>query len=213
MPFAIYAPQFRIFSCRVLGAVFLSIAISGCAQLSTLQMASTAIGVVLEATGVIKKDSGDPSKVTKDLSIGILSGDKLNLTSNGKPLSLVVKVYILRSPEPLQTLTYPQITSPESEKAALGESLISMREVVLLPEKSYEAVLKIPADATTIGVVGMFRSPYLSRWKLAFDARKSLDTGITIGAHACALSASKGDLVLDISPESVRSLVGVRCNS
>lgn len=187
--------------------------LAGCAQVSALQMAGTAVGMVLEATGVTKKDSGDPSKTFKDLSVRIFAGDQLNLTSNGKPLSLVMKIYVLRSPERLKTLTYPQITSTESEKEALGEEMISVREIVLLPGKSYDVVLKVPGDATTIGIVGMFRAPYASRWKLAFDSKQSLDGGITIGAHACALSASKGILVTEISPESVRSLVGIQCNS
>lgn len=169
--------------------------------------------MVLEATGVTKKDNGDPSKTFKDLSIKIFAGEQLNLTSNGKPLSLVMKIYVLRSPERLKALTYPQITSTESEKEALGEEMISVREIVLLPGKSYDAVLKVPGDATTIGVVGMFRAPYASRWKLAFDSKQSFEGGITIGAHACALSASKGALVTEISPESVRSLVGIQCNS
>ena len=185
----------------------------GCAQVSALQMAGSAVGMVLEAAGVTKKESGDPSKSIKDLSIRIFAGDQLNLTSSGKPLSLVVKIYVLRSPERLKSLTYPQINSTEGEKEALGEELISVREIILLPGKSYDAVLKVPGDATTIGVVGMFRAPYSSRWKLAFDSKQSFETGITIGAHACALSASKGVLVTEISPESVRSLVGIQCNS
>ena len=64
-----------------------------------------------------------------------------------------------------------------------------------------------------IGIAGMFRAPYQGRWKLAFDNKLSFDNGITIGAHACAFNASKGVLVADISPDSMRSLVGVQCNS
>lgn len=203
----------RFFSTPLAAIAFLTMLLSGCAQVSALQMAGTAVGMVLEATGVTKKDNGDQSKIIKDLPIRIFAGDQLNLTSNGKPLSLVVKIYVLRSSERLKTLTYPQITSTESEKEALGEELISVREIILLPGKSYDAVLKVPGDATTIGVVGMFRAPYSSRWKLAFDSKQSFDSGITIGAHACALSASKGALVTEISPESVRSLVGIQCNS
>jgi len=207
------ATPIRFFSTQLAAVMFLSMLLSGCAQVSALQMAGTAVGMVLEATGVTKKDNGDQSKITKDLPIRIFAGDQLNLTSNGKPLSLVIKIYVLRSSERLKTLTYPQITSTESEKEALGDELISVREIILLPGKSYDAVLKIPGDATTIGVVGMFRAPYSSRWKLAFDSKQSFDSGITIGAHACALSASKGALVTEISPESVRSLVGIQCNS
>ncbi len=179
--------------------------------MSTMQMAGTAIGIVLEATGVIKKDGSDPNKRTKDLSIKVFGGRQLNTTQEGQSLSLVVKIYILRSPERLASLTYPQITSAEGEKEALGEELLGVREIIVIPGKSYDLVLKVPGEANTIGVVGMFRAPYGSRWKLAFDAKPSFDTGIIIGAHACALTASQGSLLTDISPASVQSLVGVQC--
>lgn len=180
--------------------------------MSGVQLASTAIGVVLEATGVVKKDGSDPNKRTKDLSIKVFGGNQLNTTQDGQSLSLVVKVYILRSPERLASLTYPQITSTESEKEALGEELVSVREIIVIPGKSYDLVLKVPGEANTIGVVGMFRAPYGSRWKLAFDAKQSFDAGIIVGAHACALTASQGSLLTDISPASVKSLVGVQCS-
>lgn len=179
--------------------------------MSGVQLAGTAIGIVLEATGVIKKDGSDPNKRTKDLSVKIFAGNQLNTTQEGQSLSLVVKVYVLRSPERLASLTSPQIISSESEKEALGEELVSVREITVIPGKSYDLVLKVPGEANTIGVVGMFRAPYGSRWKLAFDAKRSFDTGIIIGAHACALTASQGGLLTDISPASVQSLVGVQC--
>jgi type VI secretion system protein VasD len=190
----------------------LAICLSGCAQVSALQLAGSAVGMVLEASGVTRKE-GDPSKINRDMSIRIYAGDQLNLSVAGKPLSLVTKLYVLRANEKFKALTYPQIISSEAEKEALGEELVSVREVVLLPGKSYDITIKVPGDATAIGIAGMFRVPYQGRWKLAFDNKLSFDNGITIGAHACAFNASKGVLVADISPDSMRSLVGVQCNS
>lgn len=190
----------------------ISVLISGCSSMSAVQMAGSAVGLVLEATGVIKKDTGDPTKKLTDLSLRIFGGEQLNTTSNGKSLSLVMKVYILRSSERLKTLTYPQIATSEGEKEALGEELLSVREITVIPGKSYDLLLKLPGDATTIGIVGMFRAPHSQRWKLGFDAKQSFDSGIIVGAHACALTATKGALISEISPDSVRSLVGVQCN-
>jgi type VI secretion system protein VasD len=197
---------------RLIVSLLAMAALGGCAQMSAVQLAGSAVGMVLEATGVVKKES-DPSKINRDMSVRLYAGDQLNLSSSGKPLSLVAKIYVLRANEKFKGMTYPQITSGEQEREALGEELISVREIVLLPGKSYDITLKVPGDATTIGIVGMFRTPYQARWKLAFDNKLSFDNGITIGAHACAFSASKGALVADISPETVRSLVGVQCNA
>lgn len=207
------ANRFRLPAIRN-ASMYLLVALTtaGCAQVSALQLAGSAVGMVLEATGVTKKES-DPSKINRDMSVKLFAGDQLNLSASGKPLSLVTKVYVLRANEKFKAMTYPQITSAEAEKEALGEELISVREIVLLPGKSYDITLKVPGDATTIGVVGMYRTPYQARWKLAFDNKLSFDNGITIGAHACAFSASKGTLVTDISPETIRSLVGVQCNT
>jgi len=188
--------------------------LSGCAAVPAgAQMATTAIGVVLEATGIIKKDAGDPNRRTTDLSIKVYAGQQLNTTESARPLSLVLRIYVLRSPERLRMLTYTQMASEDSEKEGLGEDLVAVREIVLIPGRSYDLVVKVPGEATTIGVVGMFRAPFASRWKLAFDAKRSFDSGIIVGAHACALTASEGGLITDISPPSVQSLVGVQCNS
>jgi type VI secretion system protein VasD len=200
----------RFFSLFV---ALIAVLISGCSSMSGVQLATSAVGLVLEATGVIKKDTGDPTKKLTDLSVKIFGGEQLNTTSSGKSLSLVMKVYILRAPERLKTLTYPQIATAEGEKEALGDELVSVREITVIPGKSYDLTLKVPGDATTIGIVGMFRAPYSQRWKLGFDAKQSFDSGIIVGAHACALTASKGALITDISPGSVQSLVGVQCNS
>lgn len=186
--------------------------LSGCGATSGMQVAGTAIGLVLEASGVIKKDGGDPSKKLTDLNMRIHAGEQLNTASNGKPLSLVLKLYNLRAPERLKSLTYGQASTPDYEKEAFGEELISSREIVLLPGKVYDIVLKVPGDATTIGVVGLFRAPFSNRWKLGFDAKSAFDTGITLGAHACALTTSKGALIPDTSPDTPQSLVGVKCN-
>lgn len=193
-------------------ALCISLGASGCAQVSAIQLAGSAVGAVLEATGVTKKEV-DPSKISRDMSLKIFAGDQLNLSAGGKPLSLVTKIYVLRASEKFKAMTYPQIASTDSEKEALGEELVSAKEIVLLPGKSYDLTLKVPGDATTIGVVGMFRMPYQGRWKLAFDNKPSFDNGITIGAHACAFVSSKGVLVAEISPDSMRSMVGVQCNS
>ncbi|WP_226461800.1 type VI secretion system lipoprotein TssJ [Quatrionicoccus australiensis] len=191
-------------------ALLALLALGGCASVGA-QLVGSAVSIALEASGVLKKDSGNKNK-QYDIPIRIFAGEQLNTTSNRKSLSLVLKIYIFRASERLKTLSYSQISSPESEKEALGEDLISVREITLIPEKSYEFILKVPEEGTTIGVVGVFREPYANRWKLAFDAKQSVDQGITIGAHSCSLTASKGVLITTISSESAQSLNGVQCN-
>ncbi|WP_374328510.1 type VI secretion system lipoprotein TssJ [Azonexus sp.] len=190
----------------LLASLLLATTLAGCAT-SGVQMAGAAIGAVLEAGGIIKRD-GRP----RDISVKLLADKTLNQTSEGIPMSLVTKIYVLRSPERLRSLSYTELSESASDGAIFGEDLISTREVVLIPGKSYDLSLKIPSDARTLAIVGMYRSPSANRWRIALDAQESVSDGVVASAHACALSLSEGILVNDISAESVRSLSDVRCN-
>ena len=174
-------------------------------------MAGTAIGVILEASGVLKREA-DPSKRFKELSLRLSAEDELNTSATGVSMSMVAKIYVLRSAERFGSLSYEQLGAADSDTMLFGEDMISVREVILIPGKSYDINLSIPGDAMALAVVGMYRAPYANRWRVAFDAQKSLSSGIVVGAHACALSASTGTLLSQISPDSTFSLVGVSCN-
>ncbi|MFV5213866.1 type VI secretion system lipoprotein TssJ [Azonexus caeni] len=190
----------------LLAAALLATNLTGCAT-SGVQVAGAAIGAVLEAGGLIKRD-GRP----RDIAVKLVADKTLNQTSEGVPMSLVAKIYVLRSPERLRSLSYTELSESTSEATIFGDDLISTREVVLIPGKSYDLSLKIPSDARTLAIVGMYRSPSPNRWRIALDAQESVSDGIIATAHACALSLKEGILVNDISAESVRSLPEMRCN-
>ena len=181
----------------------------GCAALGAVGAAAGAIDRVMDVAGVGKGRDAESNKPI-EVAMKIHAGERLNASGSGQPLSLVLRVYSLRSAERLKALAYARLSAPEGEREALGEDLVAVRELVLLPGKSYALTLKMPGETSTIGVTGLFRAPYADRWKLAFDARQSADSGIVIGAHACALTASAGALINDTGPAA--SLVGVQCN-
>jgi type VI secretion system protein VasD len=181
----------------------------GCAALGAVGAAAGAIDRVMDVAGVGKGRDAESSKPV-EVAMKINAGERLNASGSGQPLSLVLRVYTLRSAERLKALAYARLSAPEGEREALGEDLVAVRELVLIPGKSYTLNLKMPGETSTIGVTGLFRAPYADRWKLAFDARQSADSGIVIGAHACALTASAGALINDTGPAA--SLVGVQCN-
>ncbi|WP_442770359.1 type VI secretion system lipoprotein TssJ [Zoogloea ramigera] len=180
-----------------------------CAARGAVGAPAGAIDRVMDVAGVGKGRDAESNKPI-EVAMKIHAGERLNASGSGQPLSLVLRVYSLRSAERLKALAYARLSAPEGEREALGEDLVAVRELVLLPGKSYALALKMPGETSTIGVTGLFRAPYADRWKLAFDARKSADSGIVIGAHACALTASAGTLVTDSGPAA--SLVGVQCN-
>jgi type VI secretion system protein VasD len=187
------------------------IATEGCSTTAAVQVAGAAVNVALEATG-LKQKSAEDKPAAFDVPLSVSTGKELNITSDGQSLSLVVRIYQLRTPQSFKTLTYTDANSQDGGKDILGNDLIAYKEVTVVPNKTYDLKQKVPGDGTTIGIIGLFRAPAGDRWKIAFDAQGSRDTGITVGAHACALTAGKGKLSAEISSESDRSLVGVRCS-
>jgi len=194
---------------RQLAAGILLAGLCGCAALGAVGAAAGAVDRVMDVAGLGKGRDAEGSKPFA-VAIKIHAGERLNASSSGQAHSLVLRVYTLRSPERLKALAYARLSTPEGEREALGEDLMAVRELVLLPGKPYELTLKVAGEAGAIGVTGLFRAPYADRWRLAFDARKSADSGIVVGAHACALTASAGTLLTDSGPAA--SLVGVQCN-
>lgn len=197
--------------CAVFCGLATMAALAGCSTTTAVQVAGAAVNVALEAAG-LKQKSAEDKPAAFDVPLTISTGKELNTTSDGQSLSLVVRIYQLRTPQSFKTLTYTDANSPDGGKGILGNDLIAYKEVTVVPNKSYDLKQKIPNDGTTIGIIGLFRSPADDRWKIAFDAPGSRETGITVGAHACALTAGNGKLSTAVSSESDRSLVGVRCS-
>ena len=122
----------------------------GCAALGAVGAAAGAIDRVMDVAGVGKGRDAESNKPI-EVAMKIHAGERLNASGSGQPLSLVLRVYSLRSAERLKALAYARLSAPEGEREALGEDLVAVRELVLIPGKSYTLNLKMPGEASTIG--------------------------------------------------------------
>jgi type VI secretion system protein VasD len=155
------------------------------------------------------KDGINNLPVNRDVTLRIHAGQVLNTDPTGRALSVVTRVYKLRSTAQFSQATYAMFASNDSARTAFADDVISVDEVVLKPGQKYEVVETLPLTVTNIAVVALFRSPDALRWRFVFDTKAAAKTGITIGAHACALSVSEGDPV-GAPPDALR-LAGVQC--
>jgi type VI secretion system protein VasD len=152
--------------------------------------------IVLEKVGLQKLSSAKiNNEATKpyNLDLSIQAGDNLNAGNTQQALSVVVKVYQLRSTSAFEQLTMEQAQSAEQTGQALGDSLIKLREMVLIPGQHLSIQESVPRDATALGILALFHSPAQRRWKFAFDTAAASSSGITIGVHACAMTVSRGE--------------------
>ena len=217
------AKSFRRLLLIAMGCIF-AFAMTGCASSGVVEKGLEMVGlkkIELPAmpTELPAGMSGDlptlngqvPSSASqRQIALRIHAGQVLNTDPSGRSLALVVRIYKLRGSSQFVQTTYPMFVASSVEKPLQGDDVISSKEIVLVPGQKYEMLEPMPRDGTHIAVVALFRSPESSRWRFVFDARAANKTGITLGAHGCALSVAVGEPV-GAQPDSLR-LAGVQCS-
>lgn len=114
----------------------------------------------------------------------------LNRDAQGKPLSVVVRVYQLKSDQAFNRLTMEALMTGKPDKELLASDLLSSQELALLPGgKAGIAGMVIAPEATHIGLVGMFRQPDRQFWRLLFNADDVRRVGLLFRAEDCYLRA------------------------
>jgi type VI secretion system protein VasD len=155
------------------------------------------------------KEAASKVPVNRDVTLRIHAGQILNTDPTGRALSVVTRIYKLRSATQFSQATYSMFAASDSARLPFADDVVAVDEVVLKPGQKYEVVETLPLNVTNIAVVALFRAPDPLRWRFVFDTQAAAKTGVTIGAHACALSVSEGEPVA-APPDSLR-LAGVRC--
>jgi type VI secretion system protein VasD len=148
-------------------------------------------------------------ELQRKVTLRIHAGQLLNTDTAGRPLSLVARVYKLRSTSQFNQATYAMFTAAGNDKSSFADDVISIQEIVLTPGQKYEVVETLPTSTSHLAVVALFRAPDSQRWRFVFDTRAAAKTGITLGAHACAMSVSQGEPV-GVQADTLR-LAGVQC--
>lgn len=162
--------------------------LGGCAT-----AAKIAVEVVAEkalvAMGVKKEDPNAP-KPPKTVPLRLETAQNLNAGEDGQGLSTVFRIYKLKDQNAFMATPYAAFGNPDREKAAFGQDLLEVREMILTPGEILDLKEKVPADSPYLGTVALFRQPSAQRWRFVFAAADSEKTGITLGLHACAMTAT-----------------------
>lgn len=188
---------------------------TGCAQAPSLSEGLSNMGAkALETIGYKKPelptapDLPEAAKPGRTLKLRIAASESLNVDDDGKSLSLLVRIYKLRSPSAF--LNAPQETFGDAakEKALLGDELIESRELVLLPGKQENINERWVREASYVGVVALYRTPAAQRSRHAFELELlPVGNGIVLGAHACGLSVASGSPIGQTDTTSRKSAV------
>jgi type VI secretion system protein VasD len=187
--------------------LFAAVALSGCASVqSGAQKFSEGLGNMgekaLETIGFKKPEVPqtpelpESAKPARTMALRLAASDSLNVDPSGRSLSLVVRVYKLRSATAFLNAPQETFGNTNKEKETLADELIESREFVLLPGQQQRISERWAREATHVGVVALFRAPAPQRWRYAFELENfQLGDGLVLGAHACALSVAAGQPV------------------
>jgi type VI secretion system protein VasD len=181
--------------------IALAMALTGCAA---VKVADDTLGDMtksaLEAAGLKKPDlppvpdlpQVEALRLPRKVNLRISAGAQLNHDAQDRPLSLVLRIYKLKSAAAFLSAPYEAFGSQDSEKSLLGSDILDVREVTLVPGQQYRTDEQVPRDAAALGVVALFNAPTPQRWRFAFDAERAEKSGLVIGAHGCALTVTQG---------------------
>lgn len=179
-----------------------------------LGLLGSAADKALELTGI--KAPAKPTELVPDSALPdrrvqwqLHASSSLNVTDSGQSLALVTRIFKLRGPDSFLQASIDTFGDAAREKQALGDDLVSVREVQLLPGQHHEFTDKVARDVPYIGIVGLYRRPATGRWRYAFKASEAERQGLSLGAHACAMSVQTGTAVGTSAPMA-RS-VAVNC--
>lgn len=203
------------------GAAVVLALLTGCASGggSGAAPASGPLDRALEFVGLRKPVVPEAVAVAKELvplrrrvALRLHAGEVLNTDAAGRSLPVVARVYKLRGAAAFQQLPHEAFLAAVPERgSALAQDVVEVRELVLAPGQRHEVVETLPAEATHLAVVALFRAPAPQRWRFVFEAQAAATSGVTLGVHGCALSVAEGQ-ALDALPENTR-LAGVRCRA
>lgn len=201
---------------RLAHALLLALSLlAGCAtpapprEGGVLGLLSSVKDKALEATGLKSPEIPESALPDRRIRWRLHASTSLNVTPEGQSLALLTRLYRLRNPDSFLQAPPSVFGDPVHEREALGDDLVSVREVQLLPGQQHESVDKLPRDIGHVGIVAMYRQAAQGRWRFAFKASDAELSGLHIGAHACALSVQTGQPV-GLPPDSMRS-VAVPC--
>lgn len=147
--------------------------------------------VTLGAVGIKLPEKTDLPRPSRSIAVRMEATKDLNAGEDGQGLATVMRLYKLRDYNSFLATPYASFGGTEKEKQAIGADLMEVREVILAPGQTLDLKEKMSGDAAYLGVVALFRTPFPQRWRFAFATADAERSGITLGAHTCAMTATQ----------------------
>lgn len=100
---------------------------------------------------------------------------------------MVVRVYQLRDAKEFRKLTFDTLASGRPESEFLGNELLAMTDLMLVPGTEMVATEPMADNVKNFGIVAFFRKPDSHYWRYLFDAETVRKEGLNFRAQDCYL--------------------------
>ncbi|MDR3409653.1 MAG: type VI secretion system lipoprotein TssJ [Formivibrio sp.] len=121
---------------------------------------------------------------------------RINRDEQGRPLSVLVRMYQLKSSEAFGKLTFDVIASGRDEGELLGKDLIARSEMTLVPGGRVDLQDVLQESTQYVGVVAFLRRPDPNYWRVLVDAREVRRHGLSLKLSDCYLRVVEPDSIL-----------------
>jgi len=98
------------------------------------------------------------------VKVNIFASANASLDENGKPLTVIVRVYQLTETKVFSNASFKELWKKDLK--ILGGGLLSREEVHMVPNSTKKLKLKKQANVKFIGVVALFRKPKDNKWRV-----------------------------------------------
>jgi len=127
----------------------------------------------------------------KDVNFVGDAAPSINRDTRGQPLSVLLRIYQLKSPQAFNRMTFDSLASGKPESELLGNTLISMKEMLMLPGGKVTLPDTLQEETQYVGVVGLFRRPDAHHWRFLVSADDVRSKGLNFRVQDCYLQTIK----------------------
>ena len=137
---------------------------------------SAALAVLVSGCGLL--GGGQPTP--QPLRVQVTAAERLNPDDQGASLPTLVRVYQLKSAARARSVELTDLL--RDPKAALGEDLLAVEEVLLMPGQAIDKRLPRERDARAVLIAAVVRRPVALTWRDVVEL-----SGKTVPHHAYSL--------------------------
>lgn len=124
---------------------------------------------------------------SRQTTVELVTDSRLNPDEQGRPLSMVLKVYELKQREQFDQLSLVDLAREHDEQRLLGGDLVTKHELMLMPGAYRPMQWVLQPETRVIAWVAFYRNPEAKPWRQVVPVPVRMDTSHRLIVGACGI--------------------------